>query len=76
VYKSLGGKVGPSLDKLDPLGYLNSSSLIGDVPDQFSGDIRVSWPADFGTDGYVYIVQDQPLPMTVVAIVPRMEVND
>jgi len=27
-------------------------------------------------DGRVYIIQDQPLPMTVLAIIPEMEVGE
>jgi hypothetical protein len=77
LYETLGGKVGPALDRLDPLpGALTGGSLIGAIPEQFTGDREVPWPATFDTDGYIYVVQDQPLPMTVVAIVPRMVVND
>lgn len=77
LHKSLGGKAGPSLDRLDPLpGAFSNASKIGEIPSLFTGDIEISWPAAFDTDGYVCVVQDQPLPMTVVAIVPRMVVND
>jgi hypothetical protein len=75
--KSLGGKVGPSLDRLDPLpGAFTSATQLGEIPDLFTGDREVSWPATFDTNAYICLVQDQPLPMTVVAIVPRMVVND
>jgi hypothetical protein len=75
--KSLGGKAGPSLDRLDPLpGAFTSAAVIGDIPELYSGDREIAWPATFDTDAYIYLVQDQPLPMTVVAIVPRMVVND
>lgn len=74
---TIGGKVGPALDRLDPLpGAFTNASEIGEIPGLFTGDREITWPATFDTDGYIYVVQDQPLPMTVVAIVPRMVVND
>ena len=33
-------------------------------------------PAELDIDGWLYIVQDAPQPLTLVAIVPRMEIND
>lgn len=72
---TVGGKVGPSVDKLTAIPYRNPSDTLGAVLQPFTGDKRVTPPANSDTDGYVTVVQDQPLPMTVVAIVLRMSVD-
>lgn len=74
--KTLGGKVGPSLDKLDALPYLSPALNVGTANSLFTGDKQITSPAKFETDGWIYVVQDQPLPMTVVSIYARMQVND
>lgn len=73
---TLGGKVGPSLTVLQGLKYLSPRATVGSPPTLFSGDIAVSWPRGYETDGYVFFVQDQPLPATVVAIAPTIETSD
>lgn len=73
---SMGGKVGPSLDRLDPIPYMAADYIIGTVNMPFTGDKKVNWPADLGTDGYVYIVQDRPLPFTLCALFPRLDTGD
>lgn len=75
LFKSLGGRAGPSEDKTDPIKYLNPGSLVGAPPVLFTGDKKITAPAEFGTDGYVVVIQDQPLPMTVQAIILRAQIN-
>ena len=38
-------------------------------PDIFTGDKQVFIPGQYDRDGYLYIVQDQPLPFTLVCII-------
>jgi hypothetical protein len=45
------------------------------APPIFTGDQEVPWPAGYETEGQIMIVQDQPLPMTVVAIMPILNTN-
>lgn len=73
---TLGGKRGISLDKLSQIEYRSAPSAVGVAPKLFNGDKRMDVLTDWTTDGYIYIVQDQPLPMTVVAIYPRVHTND
>ena len=42
----------------------------------FTGDKSTEFPSDYGTDGFVVVKQDQPLPMTVLAIYARLELYD
>ena len=38
-------------------------------PDIFTGDKQVFIPGQYDRDGYLYIVQDQPLPFTLVCVI-------
>jgi len=77
LLETVGGKFGPSLDKLTPIKTLRTAAPIGTPMPLFTGDTDVlPLPSNSGTDGYIVFVQDQPLPATIVAIMPRMEVND
>jgi hypothetical protein len=42
----------------------------------FTGDKQVEFRDDFNTDGFVYVRQTQPLPLTVISIYPMITVND
>ena len=41
-----------------------------------SGDVEVPFGGDYDLDGLLEIIQDQPLPMTVAAIMPRVDIDD
>lgn len=73
---TLGGRAGPSFDRTDPIKGLSPASYVGSTPPLFGGDYELVMPADFGTDGHICVVQDQPLPMTLVALAARATVND
>jgi hypothetical protein len=74
--ETVGAKVGPSESKLDPVLFRDTSMpMTGPIP-PFTGDKIVPYPGDWERDGRVYVVRDQPLPMTVVAIMPRLTTND
>jgi hypothetical protein len=67
LYESAGGKYGPNSGDLIDIPYSvtpDTTLHTEDVPAQFDGD----W-LDEAT---ITIVQDKPLPMTVLAIVPRL----
>jgi hypothetical protein len=73
---SLGGKVGPDRDHLEPIRTRTAADGMTASPPPFTGDVRVPYPGDYETDGRIYVVQDLPLPMTVVALMPRMATNE
>lgn len=76
LHNTIGGLVGPAFDRLDPIPGLRPSGTIGTRPPLFSGDKRIEFPADAGTDGYICVESSPMLPLTLVAITARMEVND
>lgn len=74
--RTIGGKTGPSFDRLDSVPGLNPALPVGTPPPLFSGDRKVEFPAEYDTDGYVCVESSPMLPMTLVALIGRAEVND
>lgn len=73
---TLGAKAGPDADTLDEIEFRSASDKMDEPPPLFSGDKFMNWPGGYDTDGYVMVTQEQPLPMTVVAIMPQLETQD
>jgi hypothetical protein len=46
--------------------------ILGAVPDLFTGDLQVDNNEDWNREGSLTVVQDKPLPMTILAIVPEV----
>lgn len=70
---TLGGKAGPTWERMDRLQLRRGSTPMDGPPPLFSGDVEVSWPGGYETDGYVCFEQDQAFPCALVAIVPRLQ---
>ena len=75
-YNTLGAKAGPDESSLDQIEFRTGSDLMDQAPPLFTGDKLMDWPGGYDFDGYVMVVQDQPLPMTVVAIMPQVHTFD
>lgn len=75
-YESLGCKFGPSMDRLETLQFRTSTSLMDGSPDTFTGDKQVKFPLGQEIKADVFVVQDQPLPFTVLGIAVKAEVFD
>jgi hypothetical protein len=75
-YNTLGAKAGPDADHLDTLEFRTGSDLMDQAPPLFTGDKLMDWPGGYDFDGYVMVKQEQPLPMTVVAIMPQVHTFD
>ncbi len=75
-HQTLGGKAGPSEESLETVHFRTSSAAMDSPPDLFSGDKRIKFPSGWNRDGVLTVVQDQPLPMTVLMIVPQVVVNE
>jgi hypothetical protein len=76
-YNTLGAKVGPDETLLDRIEFRTGSDLMDQAPPLFTGDKGpVDWPGGYDFDGFIMVKQDQPLPMTVVAIMPQVHTFD
>lgn len=76
LYASLGGKFGPSQAGVDEIIYRRGNDLLDEVPPTLTGDTdSLAFPGGYETDGRIWILADQPLPMTVVALYPELETS-
>lgn len=75
-YQTLGGKIGPGDSSLEPVYFRSPATPMGQSPGPFTGDKIVNFPKGWNRDGVLTIVQDQPLPMSVLLIVPHLVVNE
>lgn len=73
---SLGGKVGVYNGRMDNISVRTPSTPMGTAEPIRSGDERVDFPGTYDREQLFEIRQDQPLPMTVVAIMPQLKTND
>ena len=72
VFESLGCKIGPDVSNLDTVIFRTASDVMGAPPPLYSGDKEISFPGGYETEGNIVIVQDQPLPLTVTALVAKL----
>jgi hypothetical protein len=61
---------------MDEIQFRSGSDPMDAPPPLFTGDKLIEWPNGYDFDGYVTVQQYQPLPMTLVAIMPQTTVFD
>lgn len=77
LYKSYGGKVGRDTATLETLPDTTPGvSVYGAAPVLFTGDKTKSFPGIVDDDQDILVVQDQPLPFNLLAIIPRVAVGE
>lgn len=70
---TLGGKMGVEGGRyLDAIPSRDFNDLMDNAPGPFTDDRKLVLPPQYDTNACLRIVQDQPLPMTVCAIYPRL----
>lgn len=75
-HQTLGALVGADGRSLDRIEFRSAADLMDTPPPLFDGDKIVDWPGDYETDARMMIVQDEPLPLTVLAIFPQINTQD
>jgi len=70
-----GIKVGPDADHLDEIAF-RDDELYGDPTALFTGDKAVLVDPSDGTTGKLYLRNDQPVPTTVLSVIPRVDFGD
>jgi len=76
VHRTLGLKIGMGFDDMDELTFRTSTDLSGQAPALFSGIINENLDADYDYENLFSWRQDQPLPGTILAIAPRLHLQD
>ena len=76
LYESLGVEVGPDLNNMESIPFRSSAQLMNEPIPVFTGDKEVEFRGNYETDGYIYVRQTQPLPLTVLSLYPELITND
>ena len=76
MYESIGIEVGPNLDNMERIPFRSSANAMDVAIPVFTGDKEIEFRGNYETDGYVYVRQDQPLPLTILSLYPRLVTND
>lgn len=71
-----GLMVGPSLDKLDRLEIRTTEDKYDTATGLFTGDMVLPFSGGWEREGTIYIVQDTPLPMNLVALIAEVTAVD
>lgn len=73
--KSRGLLVGPNADKLREMKQRQFEKL-GEPTELLDGDLEINTKSRWDTSGRVYLRQKDPLPMSILAVMPDIEVGD
>ena len=76
LYESIGVEVGPDLSNMERIPFRSSANLMNSGVGIFTGDKEVEFRGNYETDGFIYVRQDQPLPLTILSLYPRLQTND
>jgi hypothetical protein len=74
--KTLGCKIGPDEDHLDPVLFREPSDLMSRGPRLFTGDKIINFDSSPDSESQVVVVQDEPYPMYINAVIFRGVTND
>lgn len=73
---TLGGEMGPAEDETDEILFRSSGDAMNSAPPVFTGDKDIVWRGGYEKDAIIWYVNEQPLPATVVAIMPQVTTQD
>lgn len=73
---TLGGRIGPDADHLDEILFRAGGDAMDRAPPLFTGDKYVAFDGGYGPDATIFIRQDQPLPLTLLAVMPRLVTSE
>ena len=76
LYESIGIEIGPDLDNMERIPFRSSANLMDSGVNVFTGDKDIEFRGNYETDGFIFVRQNQPLPLTVLSLYPRLVTND
>lgn len=76
LHKTVGIEVGSSTSDVDRIPFRSSAGAMDAAVSLFTGDKEVEFRGGFDGDEQIVVRQTQPLPLTVLAIYPRMNTFD
>jgi len=75
-YETVGAEVGSDSASADRIFFRDSSMNMDEAVPLFTGDKEIEFEGGFVDGDRIYVRQSQPLPMTVLALYPRMNTFD
>ena len=76
LYESIGVEVGPDLNNMERIPFRSSANLMNSGINVFTGDKEVEFRGNYETDGFIFVRQTQPLPLTILSLYPKLQTND
>ncbi|MFK0377843.1 hypothetical protein [Pandoraea sp. NPDC090278] len=77
MHRTLGGKVGTDESNLQELQFRRPSNAMDQAPPLFTGDTDpIELDSDYSGTQRLWYVNDQPLPATLVALMPIVQTSD
>lgn len=75
LLNSLGMKIGEDLNKLENISFRGNSDPMDSSPPLFTGDKERKISGTYDRDVKLFIQQDQPYPLNIIAIMPHLVTN-
>lgn len=73
---TLGGKIGPTETDVDEINFRSTGDDMDSPPPIFNGDKEMPWRGGYEKEGYIWYVNAQPFPATIVALMPQLHTQD
>ena len=76
LFETVGVEVGNDAGEIDRVFFRDSSMAMDEAVPLFTGDKDIEFQGGFDDDDRIYLQQTQPLPLTILALYPRMNTFD
>jgi len=76
LYESVGVEVGPDLNNMETIPFRSSATLMDKAIPVYTGDKEIEFRGNYESDGFIFVRQTQPLPLTVLSLYPDLTTND
>ena len=76
LFESVGVEVGPDLNNMERIPFRSSADDMDTAIPVFTGDKEIEFRGNYETDGFIFVRQTQPLPLTVLSLYPNLVTND
>ena len=76
LYESIGVEVGENLNNMERIPFRTSFDVMDQGLPPFNGDKTVEFRGNYDTDGFIFVRQTQPLPLTILSLYPDLQTND
>jgi hypothetical protein len=76
LFQTVGVDIGPSLNNMESIPFRSSADPMDQPIPLFTGDKPIEFRGNYETDGYIFVRQTEPLPLTILSLYPRLVTND